>query len=95
MEGSGYYVAIGKSVLLSKQGSVSQRHLLERVEIPVDLLPDYGRLAQLIESGFIVTERPDPPKKIPPVGRQVDQGRALLSPSMERLYRRWRISPGE
>ncbi len=95
MEDSGYYVAVGKSVLLSKQGSVSQRHLLERVEIPVDLLPDHDRLAQLIESGFIVTERPGPAKKTPTVGRSIDQGRALLSPSMERLYRRWRIGSGE
>ena len=45
MEGSGYYVAVGKSVLLSKQGRRSQRHLLERVEIPLDLLPDQARLA--------------------------------------------------
>ena len=80
---------------VGKQGSVSQRHLLERVEIPVDLLPDQARLAQLIESGFIVTERPDPAKRIPSVGRPIDQGRALLSPSMERLYRRWRIGSGE
>ena len=95
MAGSGYFVAVGRSIQLPQPTIRSMRWLVEREEIPVELLPDQARLDSLIESGFVVTERPEPADPTPIVSRTTNQERSILSPSMERIYSRWRISTGE
>lgn len=95
MAGSRYYVAAGRSIQLLQPTLRSMRHLVEREEIPSDLLPDRARLDLLIEHGFVVTERPAPSQPIPIIERASRQGLSILSPSMQRLYDSWRFSSGE
>ncbi len=73
----------------------SMKQLVEREEIPVELLPGQARLDSLIENGFVVTERPAPAQAIPLVILTNNQGRGLLSPAMKRIYARWMFSSGE
>lgn len=95
MAGSGYYVAVGRSIQLSQPTIRSMKQLVEREEIPADLLPDQARLDSLIESGFVVAERPAPAQPMPTIARTTSQDRSLLSPSMQRFYDAWRFSTGE
>lgn len=95
MAGSGYYVAVGRSIQLPQPTIRSMKQLIEREEIPAELLPDQVRLESLIESGFVVTEKPEPAQPIPTVARTTNQGRTILSPAMEHIYARWQMRTGE